>query len=191
MHGVRRYQRRLGVRNKICGSLRLILKFWCRQTLDLEVTYSGGWIRFGIAITKIFISCRSLNTDFRRNDKGSLSVGLRKLPHGLALPDSQVTNFLEVVIEEIQQNCVLFELMKFVDAEPVHVVVDLDDLFTLRAPVTSNFLPQSTAVELFEVLRFSTIRRSKVRLIDCKHVLWIDECSKDKTYRLHLQPFMF
>ena len=82
-----------------------------------------------------------MTTDFRCNDKGSLRVSLRELSHGLALLDSEVTNFLVVEIEEMKEHLVLFELMKFVDAEPVHVVIDLDNLFALSTPVTFNFLP--------------------------------------------------
>ena len=82
-----------------------------------------------------------MTTDFRCNDKGSLRVSFRELPHGLALPDSEVTNFLVVEIEEMKEYLVLFEMMKFVDAEPVHVVIDLDNSLALRAPVAFYFLP--------------------------------------------------
>lgn len=131
-----------------------------------------------------------MTTDFRCNDKGSLRVSLRELPHGLALPDSEVTNFLVVEIEEMKEYLVLFEMMKFVDAEPVHVVIDLDNSFALRAPVAFYFLPKGTAIELFRFGRLSAIRNSKVRLIDFEHVLRINECSKHKTYRVNRQPFV-
>lgn len=145
-------------------------------------------VRLRNAITKILIKKNSSTAYFRCYNQSSLRVSLRELPHGLALFDSKVTDPLEVVIKEMQEDLVLSEIIKFVDAKPVHVVIDLDNLFALMGPVTLYFLPKSTALKLFIFSGFSAIRNTKIRLIDFEHLLGIDECSKHKTYRIHRQP---
>ena len=72
--------------------------------------------------------------------QGGFPICFRDQTHRFAFSNPHGTIVLEIEIEEIQQNRVSLELMKLVDAEPVHVVVDFDDFLALCAPVSPDLL---------------------------------------------------
>ena len=73
--------------------------------------------------------------------KTSFTVGLWDLPHRFTLPDPQISIILEVIVEKVQEDDVFLELMQLVNAESVHIVIDLDDLFTFYTPSALYLLP--------------------------------------------------
>ena len=58
---------------------------------------------------------------------------------------------MEVVIEEIEQHHVLFEVVQLVNAESVHVVVDLDYFLALCTPLGFNFLAQNNSARVIVI----------------------------------------
>jgi hypothetical protein len=73
------------------------------------------------------------------------------MSHRLALRDLSISMTLEVVIEEIEQDHVLFEVVQLVDAESVHVVVYLDYFLALRTPLGFYFLAQNNSARVIVI----------------------------------------
>ena len=82
------------------------------------------------------------------NDHGCLPIYLRDVSHRLALRDLSISVVLEVVIEEIEKHHILFEVIQLVNAESVHVVVDLDYFLAFRTPLRLYFLAQYNSLRV-------------------------------------------
>ena len=85
------------------------------------------------------------------NDQRCLPIDLGDVSHRLALRDLNISMTLKVVIEEIEQHHVLFEVVQLVNAESVHVVVDLDYFLAFHTPLGFYFLAQNNSARVIVI----------------------------------------
>jgi hypothetical protein len=104
-----------------------------------------------ILISLNFMSVIIAIMEIAGNDQCCLPIDLGDVSHRLALRDLNISMTLEVVIEEIEQHHVLFEVVQLVNAESVHVVVDLDYFLALCTPLGFNFLAQNNSARVIVI----------------------------------------